>query len=118
MKKLIILFSLIYLASCTNHVNVKIKGHITTSNDYKIKKIEVGQKIVHSPMDSSYSKILDIKLTKDGYFEFEIQRKEMKGDSNFAVIFKEERYETEYKFVDIRKEKEIDLGTVLLKLKG
>ncbi len=39
----------------------------------------------------------------------------MKGDNNFAVIFRKKGYKDEYRFVDIRKGGEINLDTIFLK---
>ncbi|OEJ99085.1 hypothetical protein A8C32_07875 [Flavivirga aquatica] len=112
--KYFIIFVLISFFSCKNKIETKISGFIYTNKNIPASNIEIGSKILYSPMHSKYAKRTDLVLKKNGEFEFEIKRMEMKGDNNFAIIFKKEGYKDEYRFVDIRKNEKIDLDTIFL----
>ena len=116
MKQILILSNIIlFITSCTNTIDTKITGFIYINKNLPVSNIEIGSKIEYSPMHSKYAKREDLVFKKNGEFEFEIKRKELKGDHNFAIIFRKKGYEDTYRFVDIINNREIDLDTIFLK---
>ncbi|WP_028887739.1 hypothetical protein [Tenacibaculum ovolyticum] len=117
MKYIIFITISISFFCCKNKIDTKIKGFVYTTQNLPALNIEIGSKITYSPMHSNYAKRENLILKTNGEFEFNIKRNEMEGDNSFAIIFKKQGYKDEYRFIDIRKNKIIDLDTIYLKKK-
>lgn len=115
MKNILVLIFILIFTSCNNKIETKIKGYVYTNLKTPAKNINIETRVIIAPMKSWYSKRTDITLKKNGKFEFEIKRNKMKGDQNFAILITKKGYKDEYRFVDIRKNKIIDLDTIYLK---
>jgi hypothetical protein len=115
MKEISALFFILILAGCKNNIDTKIKGLVYINSKTPAKNITIETRVVLAPMKSLYSKRTDLVLKKNGEFEFEIKRKELKGDHNFTILITKKGYEDTYRFVDIINNREIDLDTIFLK---
>ncbi|WP_157821987.1 hypothetical protein [Tenacibaculum sp. Bg11-29] len=115
MKNFLIIALIFIIISCKNTIDVKVKGYIYTSDKIPLKDVSIQTRVILAPMKSLYSIRTDIYHKNNGEFEFKIKRKEMKGDSNFAILFIKQGYKDEYRFIDLRKNKIIDLDTIYLK---
>ena len=115
MKEISTLFFILILAGCKNNIDTKIKGLVYINSKTPAKNITIETRVVLAPMKSLYSKRTDLVFKKNGEFEFEIKRKELKGDHNFTILITKKGYEDTYRFVDIINNREIDLDTIFLK---
>ena len=115
MKNTLTLIFLLILVSCNNNIDIKIKGYVYSNTMVPDKNINIETRVILAPMKSLYSQRTDVIFKQNGEFEFKIKRNEMKGDENFAILITKDGYKNEYRFIDIRKNKVIDLDTIYLK---
>ncbi len=62
--KYIVLLIFISFFSCENKIKTKIKGIIYINKDLPVLNIEIGSKIIFSPMHSKYAKRVGLVLKK------------------------------------------------------
>lgn len=116
MKKFyLILLILIIFQSCQTTIKTTVSGNVFYNDNTPAKDYEIGGRINLSPRDFKYNKRTNVDFGNNGEFTFKINKKETSDDKEFTIIFKKQGYETHYEFIDITKEKKINLDTIYLK---